>query len=136
MLLPFQLYSKLHWNTIPAVLLAAYIILGIATIGTEIENPFGDEVNDLPLDDFCSQIKYDIDIIMSRKPPSPEEFIKKGDNMVLYPLSMAGYQEWKERSVDDIRAALKTKVQTTYPTRRPTFTQETTSQDPRIDPRV
>ena len=65
LLLPFQLYKLLGYITIPASVFAAYIILGIALIGREIENPFGTDVNDLPLDAFCLQIRKDVDIIMS-----------------------------------------------------------------------
>lgn len=110
LLLPFQLVTRLSWNTIPATMLAAYIILGFGLIGREIENPFGREVNDLPLESFCDQIAYDIDVIMSKPAPKPSEFVLRGDNMPLYPLSMAGYAEWIERPVEDLRAALKTKV--------------------------
>ena len=52
LLLPFQLYKPLGWVTISGTLFAAYIILGIALIGREIENPFGNDVNDLPLGSF------------------------------------------------------------------------------------
>jgi putative membrane protein len=110
LLLPFQLVTRLSWNTVPATMLAAYIILGFGLIGREIENPFGREVNDLPLESFCEQIAYDIDIIMSKPAPKPQDFVRQVDNMPLYPLSMAGYSEWMERPVEDLRAALKTKV--------------------------
>jgi ion channel-forming bestrophin family protein len=53
LLLPFQLFGSLGWVTIPATTFSAYVILGIALIGREIEDPFGDGVNDLPLDSFC-----------------------------------------------------------------------------------
>lgn len=39
--LPFQLVDPLGWICIPGTVGAAYIILGLATIGHEIENPFG-----------------------------------------------------------------------------------------------
>lgn len=39
--LPFQLVETLGWIAIPGTLAGAYIILGLATIGHEIENPFG-----------------------------------------------------------------------------------------------
>lgn len=100
----------MKWNTIPATLLAAYIILGLALIGTEIENPFGEEVNDLPLDIFCDQIRSDIDVIMSRPPPTPADFVQRFNNMPLYPLSTQGYDVWYERDVEEIRDALRTKV--------------------------
>jgi ion channel-forming bestrophin family protein len=44
-MLPFQLVGTLRWITIPATIIAAYIILGILLIGSELENPFGYDVN-------------------------------------------------------------------------------------------
>jgi putative membrane protein len=46
-MLPFQLDSTLKWIMIPATIISAYIILGILFIGREIEDPFGNDVNDL-----------------------------------------------------------------------------------------
>jgi hypothetical protein len=110
LLLPIQIYPKLHIMTIPATLLAAYVILGLMQIGVEIENPFGDMVSDLPLDLYCQQIQHDIDIIMSKPAPNPDQFIKQVDNMPLYPLYMSGYQDWAGRSKEEIREALRMKV--------------------------
>lgn len=115
LLLPFQLFKSLGWVTIPASIFAAYIILGIALIGREIENPFGDDVNDLPLDAFCEQIRKDVDIIMSRAAPLSEEFVASEDNLLLYPLSHLGSRSWAEKSVDDIRDALAAKPGLHYP---------------------
>lgn len=109
LLLPFQLYKALDWVTIPASMFAAYIILGIALIGREIENPFGSDVNDLPLDAFCAQIQRDIDTIISRPPPRTEDFVKNAENALLYPLSSHGYGLWGEKSVQELREALRAK---------------------------
>jgi hypothetical protein len=109
LLLPFQLYKALDWVTIPASMFAAYIILGIALIGREIENPFGSDVNDLPLDAFCAQIQKDIDTIISRPPPKTEDFVKNPDNALLYPLSSHGFGLWSEKSVQELREALRAK---------------------------
>ncbi|KAE8151266.1 Bestrophin, RFP-TM, chloride channel-domain-containing protein [Aspergillus avenaceus] len=110
LVLPFQLYNALTWVTIPGSIVAAYIILGLATIGSEIENPFGQDVNDLPLDTYCRQIALELDIITAMPPPNVNDFITRDDNLVLYPLSTVGYPDWKDRSVEEIRAALRTKV--------------------------
>lgn len=115
LLLPFQLYKLLGYITIPASVFAAYIILGIALIGREIENPFGDDVNDLPLDAFCEQIRKDVDIIMSRPAPSVEEVVMHPDNMLLYPLSEMGSEGWAAKSVEEIRDALASKPGLHYP---------------------
>jgi putative membrane protein len=109
LLLPFQLYKLLGWITIPASVFAAYIILGIALIGREIENPFGDDVNDLPLDAFCEQIRKDIDVIMSRPAPDLSEALESEGNEVLWPLSHMGSKGWAEKSVGEIREALGAK---------------------------
>lgn len=110
LLLPFQLLKSLGWITIPASCFAAYIILGIALIGREIENPFGSDVNDLPLDAFCEALRKDIDIIMAKPPPASDDFVGSDANHVLFPLSEGGANEWKERSVEEIRDALGAKV--------------------------
>lgn len=90
--------------------MAAYIILGLATIGSEIENPFGHDVNDLPLDTYCRQIALELDIITASPAPNVDDFMTRSENLVLFPLSQYGYSEWKDRSVEDIRAALRTKA--------------------------
>jgi len=110
LVLPFQLVNKLKWNTIPGTIVAAYIILGIAAIGREVENPFGNDVNDLPLDSYCEQLAGELDIITSSSPDSMREFMTSSENLVLYPLSSKNYEQWKERSTDDIRRAIRTKV--------------------------
>lgn len=112
MVLPFQLWRVLDWITIPAAMVAAYIIIGLATIGSEIENPFGHDVNDLPLDSYCRQIAVELDIITATPPPKVDDFMSHPENLVLYPLSQNSYDEWKARSVEDIRAALRAKVTT------------------------
>jgi putative membrane protein len=88
---------------------AAYIILGIALIGREIENPFGDDVNDLPLDAYCLQIQRDIDIILSKPAPSLDDFLMNDHNMLLHPLSHLGSKAWEGKSVEEIREALRAK---------------------------
>lgn len=89
---------------------AAYIILSFVAIGRELENPFGDDVNDLPLDSYCKQLSSEIDIITATPPAKMERIMRSNDNLVLYPLSPDGYDKWKDRSVDEIRAALRSKV--------------------------
>ncbi|KAF1954920.1 UPF0187-domain-containing protein, partial [Byssothecium circinans] len=115
LLLPFQLYKSLGYVTIPASIFAAYIILGIALIGREIENPFGDDVNDLPLDAFCVQIRSEIELIMSRPAPQPSAFLDSDDNEPLYPLSHMNTAGWMSKSIDEIREALSLKVGLSHP---------------------
>jgi len=119
-LLPFQLYSALGWITIPGTVAAAYIIIGLAAIGNELENPFGNDVNDLPLDQYCADLAKELDILMSVKAPSFEELVwgkkvengegEEKTNKVLWPLSPSGVGLWRCRSEGDIRSALRSKV--------------------------
>jgi len=54
--LPMALVGDFGWGTIPAILCMSYILLGVEEIGVEIEDPFGDDVNDLPLKSLCETI--------------------------------------------------------------------------------
>ncbi|MEL7038266.1 MAG: bestrophin family ion channel [Cyanobacteria bacterium J06592_8] len=58
--LPFTLVDELSWLTVPAVGVITFALLGIEEIGLEIENPFGHDPNDLPLEKFCSILQGDI----------------------------------------------------------------------------
>jgi putative membrane protein len=84
------------------------------TLGREIENPFGDDVNDLPLDAFCGQIRQDIDLIMSKPAPTVDQFIMNDANEMLYPMSGLGGRAWAEKSVEEIREALGQKPGVRY----------------------
>lgn len=118
LMLPFQLWKDLQWVTIPGCIFAAYIILGIAAIGREIENPFGMDVNDLPLEAYCEELEMDLDILMSQPKPAPLEFMKKTANMPIYPLSHSGFTDWINRPKNEIREALMTKTRADMKARR------------------
>ncbi len=58
--LPMALVADFGWATVPALLLIAYILLGVEEIGVEIEDPFGNDVNDLPLKTLCETIQNNL----------------------------------------------------------------------------
>lgn len=118
LLLPFQLIKLLDWVAIPATIAASYIILGLLLIGREIENPFGHDVNDLPLDSYCDQIATDLDIIAAFEKKSAEAFLMNADSLPLYPVSTAPTSIWMKRSEDKLRDAIKKKPRTTFDWRR------------------
>ncbi|KAI0168909.1 UPF0187-domain-containing protein [Hypoxylon sp. FL1284] len=105
-LLPFQLL-ELAWITIPATVATSYIILGIFFIGHEVENPFGNDVNDLPLDLFCQQIVQDMETIAARRKPRTADWVEHPRNKVLYPHSDSNYGVWVQRPEQAIRKALR-----------------------------
>ncbi|KAI9234054.1 MAG: Bestrophin, RFP-TM, chloride channel-domain-containing protein [Podila humilis] len=82
--LPFQLVSSLQYLMVPAVMLSAFTLLGILGIGYEIENPFNDDYNDLPLDDFCKVIQAEVNAMIANRAPVPTDWIFSDNN---YPLS-------------------------------------------------
>lgn len=66
--LPFQLVDSIGWLTGPIVGLFSFTLLGIEAIGLEIENPFGCDPNDLPLDDICNTMLRNIEDLISISP--------------------------------------------------------------------
>ena len=61
LLLPFQFVKDLVWFTGPFVALISFTLFGIEEIGVEIEQPFGYDENDLPLDVFCNAIRQNVE---------------------------------------------------------------------------
>lgn len=68
LLLPFQLVSTLGWWTGAIVGLISFTLLGIEEIGIEIENPFGYDANDLPLDAICNTMLRNIEDLTTLTP--------------------------------------------------------------------
>lgn len=62
--LPFALVEPFDWAAVPVVVLIAYTFLGIEEIGVEIEDPFGTEANDLPLEEISESIGRTLDEIV------------------------------------------------------------------------
>lgn len=59
--LPFRLVMELDWLAAIAVGLVSFILLGVEQIGSEIENPFGHDANDLPIDALCESITSNVE---------------------------------------------------------------------------
>ena len=55
-----------YW-TVPIVMLVFYFLVSIELISEEIEDPFGEDINDLPLDEICFKIKNNIEEIIETK---------------------------------------------------------------------
>jgi putative membrane protein len=66
--LPFQMVSSIQWWTGPVVALISFTLFGIEEIGIEIENPFGHDPNDLPLDAICATIQRNIEDLITLAP--------------------------------------------------------------------
>lgn len=68
LLLPFQMVTDIGYWTVPIVALVSFTLFGIEEIGLEIENPFGRDSNDLPLDDICCTIGQNVEHLIQLKP--------------------------------------------------------------------
>ena len=59
-LLPFGLVDSIGFMTPFVVAIVAYTFFGLDALGDELEEPFGTEHNDLPLDAICRAIEIDL----------------------------------------------------------------------------
>jgi putative membrane protein len=69
--LPFQLVGTVGWGTPFLVGLISFAVFGIEEIGIEIENPFGNDPNDLPLDTICRTMQQNTEDLISMVPGTP-----------------------------------------------------------------
>ncbi|AUB35683.1 yneE, putative membrane protein [Nostoc flagelliforme CCNUN1] len=67
-LFPFQIVQTLGWWTGLITAFVGFTVFGIEAIGLEIENPFGYDANDLPLDAICETMKRNIDDLITLTP--------------------------------------------------------------------
>ena len=63
MLMPFAYVGNLGYLVVPLVIFIFYVLASIELIAEEIENPFGNDANDLPLDRLCAVIKDSVEEI-------------------------------------------------------------------------
>ncbi|OHX68420.1 bestrophin family protein [Flammeovirga pacifica] len=65
-IMPLGLIENLEWWTIPAVIIIYYVAMSIVTISEEIEDPFGLDPNDLPVDNIANNIYKNIQEIITK----------------------------------------------------------------------
>ena len=71
LLLPFGLVETARWTTPFVVLIISNALFGLDAIGDEIENPFGHDVNDLPLHQLATMIESNVLVRIGDKLPEP-----------------------------------------------------------------
>lgn len=69
-LLPLQIVGGLTWWTGPILAFVSLLFLAINEVGAEIEEPFGHDPNDLPLDFICKTINRNIEDLIQQAPHS------------------------------------------------------------------
>jgi putative membrane protein len=57
--LPLVIVPKMNWAAVFVVAAISFGMLGIEEAGVEIEDPFGDDPNDLPIEAICATIQRD-----------------------------------------------------------------------------
>jgi len=62
--LPFGFVSIFGYAIIPVVMFIFYVLASIELLAEEIEDPFGDDINDLPTDEIALKIKMNIKEIL------------------------------------------------------------------------
>ncbi|MFD0933883.1 bestrophin family ion channel, partial [Methylobacterium trifolii] len=73
LLLPVGLSASLGWATPVAVMLVAYTFFGLDALGDELEEPFGLEPNDLPLDALLRSVDRIVLDALGEPLPQPLE---------------------------------------------------------------
>jgi putative membrane protein len=56
LLLPWLLFQETQWMTVPVTVLVGYAVIGLELIATSIEDPFGYDGDDLPLEEIVATI--------------------------------------------------------------------------------
>ena len=63
--LPFAFITEFHYMTIPIVLMVFFILVSVELVAEEIEDPFGNDVNDLPTTELSKKIKNNVNLQQS-----------------------------------------------------------------------
>ena len=72
MTLPFGWAFSMGYYIIPVVVLILYALASLELIAEEIENPFGTDANDLPLDQICHNIRKHVGELLA-EPLEPKD---------------------------------------------------------------
>ena len=63
--LPMFFGGEFGYTTVAITIIVLYVFASIELIAEEIEDPFGEDDNDLPLDDICNRIKTNLNEILN-----------------------------------------------------------------------
>ncbi|MDX2195396.1 MAG: bestrophin family ion channel [Cytophagales bacterium] len=66
LIMPFGFIHELNYWSIVLVMIIYYALAGLDAIGEEIEDPFGQDENDLPVDKVCRTIKNSVEAVLIR----------------------------------------------------------------------
>ena len=64
MVLPFALVDSMAWWSIPIMALLAFTLYGIEAIGSQLEDPFGYDKNDIKMDAIVEDARVECDVLL------------------------------------------------------------------------
>lgn len=67
--LPFPIASQFGWASPPVCVLLGFALFGLNAVGAELEDPMGEETNDLPYDVFEGAVKGAVKVCQLGFPP-------------------------------------------------------------------
>ncbi len=70
LIMPFGLVREFGYGTVIACMFTFFATMGLELLATEIEEPFGTDVNDLPLDPLTAVIARDVGMILASPRPA------------------------------------------------------------------
>lgn len=94
--LPFILAPITGWLTIVWVSLISYGILGMYKVAIELQNPFGSDLNDLPLDEMANEITREIVFTFHQQRDGYVSMIKEDEETAKY---------WTEKDAANLPSA-------------------------------
>ena len=71
--LPISLIGEFGWLATPIIAFIAFLFLNIEQMSVEIEQPFGDDANDLPLVDLMAQLQAQCAAMRIGGDPAPAQ---------------------------------------------------------------
>jgi len=64
MVLPFAMVDEMVWWAVPVVALVAFTLYGIEGIGSQLEDPFGYDKNDIKMDAIVEDARVECDVLL------------------------------------------------------------------------
>ena len=71
LIMPFGLVKEFGYGTVIASMFTFFATMGLELLATEIEEPFGTDRNDLPIDELADKIAQDVRLLLGAAPPEP-----------------------------------------------------------------
>jgi len=71
LIMPFGLVKEFGYGTVIACMFTFFATMGLELLATEIEEPFGTDRNDLPLNDLADRIGRDVRALLEGATPEP-----------------------------------------------------------------